>query len=247
MIKKLGYTLILLISISANAGIITDTDNDSFIDETTGLEWMDFGVNNKLTFNDVVLELEIGGLYDEWELASEQQVLTLWNNLYFSQADQFYPEQFRAYAQSSTLWDSYNDIIGYNSYRFDVTGQFFRTNTGFFIGDNGNIRQAHYSENIYINRVEAFADLPDNRPYKLPPLCFDPSCGQYPNGYGPQNISRSNDDNEVYSTLLVKKTEVPEPPTLIVFALGMIGLASRRFKKQSPIKINGNGLKGKFK
>ena len=28
-------------------------------------------------------------------------------------------------------------------------------------------------------------------------------------------------------------TEVPEPSTLAIFALGMIGLASRRFKKQS--------------
>jgi len=29
------------------------------------------------------------------------------------------------------------------------------------------------------------------------------------------------------------KNEVPEPSTLAIFALGMIGLASRRFKKQS--------------
>jgi len=28
-------------------------------------------------------------------------------------------------------------------------------------------------------------------------------------------------------------TNVPEPSTLAIFALGMIGLASRRFKKQS--------------
>ena len=30
-----------------------------------------------------------------------------------------------------------------------------------------------------------------------------------------------------------EKTEVPEPTTLAIFALGMMGLASRRFKKQS--------------
>ncbi len=33
--------------------------------------------------------------------------------------------------------------------------------------------------------------------------------------------------------LLASQTEVPEPSTLAIFALGMIGLASRRFKKQS--------------
>ena len=30
-----------------------------------------------------------------------------------------------------------------------------------------------------------------------------------------------------------RQTQVPEPSTLAIFALGMIGLASRRFKKQS--------------
>ena len=30
-----------------------------------------------------------------------------------------------------------------------------------------------------------------------------------------------------------KNIDVPEPSTLAIFALGMIGLASRRFKKQS--------------
>jgi hypothetical protein len=49
------------------------------------------------------------------------------------------------------------------------------------------------------------------------------------------------DDVQVYNTALdaagiqasMSITEVPEPSTLAIFALGMIGLASRRFKKQS--------------
>jgi hypothetical protein len=36
-----------------------------------------------------------------------------------------------------------------------------------------------------------------------------------------------------YGIALVRVIEVPEPSTLAIFALGMIGLASRRFKKQS--------------
>jgi hypothetical protein len=35
------------------------------------------------------------------------------------------------------------------------------------------------------------------------------------------------------SIILSKTQEVPEPTTLAIFALGMIGLASRRFKKKS--------------
>jgi len=35
-----------------------------------------------------------------------------------------------------------------------------------------------------------------------------------------------------FSNLQIKSVEAPEPSTLAIFALGMIGLASRRFKKQ---------------
>jgi hypothetical protein len=39
--------------------------------------------------------------------------------------------------------------------------------------------------------------------------------------------------HNLVGSYLVRTTDVPEPSTLAIFALGMIGLASRRFKKQS--------------
>jgi len=45
------------------------------------------------------------------------------------------------------------------------------------------------------------------------------------------NYSRTN--NYIPFQLNGTTTDVPEPSTLAIFALGMIGLASRRFKKQS--------------
>jgi hypothetical protein len=42
-----------------------------------------------------------------------------------------------------------------------------------------------------------------------------------------------SNDNEFFGNFLVGTTKVPEPSTLAIFALGMIGLASRRLKKQS--------------
>ena len=48
----------------ANADVILiDTDNDSFIDMNTGLEWMDFGINNNHTYNFVASQLGEGGSY----------------------------------------------------------------------------------------------------------------------------------------------------------------------------------------
>jgi len=49
------------------------------------------------------------------------------------------------------------------------------------------------------------------------------------------DFSGDGGDDIGYDDILFasKRTEVPEPSTLAIFALGMIGLASRRFKKQS--------------
>jgi hypothetical protein len=43
----------------------------------------------------------------------------------------------------------------------------------------------------------------------------------------------SNINQTSVSSVLVRSTSVPEPSTLAIFALGIMGLASRRFKKQS--------------
>lgn len=45
--------------------------------------------------------------------------------------------------------------------------------------------------------------------------------------------SNAYNDNKVYFSLAITAIDVPEPSILAVFALGMIGLASRQFKNKS--------------
>jgi hypothetical protein len=80
--KTLGAIGFLVLSFTASAGLITDTTNGSFIDETTGLEWMDFGVNNGKSYNQVVSQLGVGGLYQGWELPEVTQVYDMWANAF---------------------------------------------------------------------------------------------------------------------------------------------------------------------
>ena len=49
---------------------------------------------------------------------------------------------------------------------------------------------------------------------------------------GSVNFIRIHDDSSTFG-MEPPMTNVPEPGTLTIFALGMIGLASRRFKKQA--------------
>ena len=56
----------------------------------------------------------------------------------------------------------------------------------------------------------------------------------YNTGISYQNHIASVDySRKKVGSLLIKAADVPEPSTLAIFALGMIGLASRRFKKKS--------------
>ena len=67
---------------SSYTGSIIDTLNDSFIDTSAGLEWMDFGINNNQSYNYVISQLGSGGVYEGWRLPTREEVLTLWANAY---------------------------------------------------------------------------------------------------------------------------------------------------------------------
>ena len=69
--KLLLSSSLLALSISASAGIITGTDNNSFIDDTTSLEWMKFGVNSADTYDFIASQLGTGQTYEGCMLRPE--------------------------------------------------------------------------------------------------------------------------------------------------------------------------------
>ncbi|MBT0587953.1 hypothetical protein [Alteromonas oceanisediminis] len=83
MLKTISVFVLLTLSHIAH-GVIIDHDyviDDSFLDTETGLVWMDYGVNNGMSFNEVMLELNVGGLYEEWRLPTTDEVYRLWESV----------------------------------------------------------------------------------------------------------------------------------------------------------------------
>ena len=83
MFQKLiiGISLLAL-PLSVSASLITDTNNNSFIDNVQSLEWMDFGQNNQLTYNQVNSLINSPTNSGDWRLATEDQAISLWTSLF---------------------------------------------------------------------------------------------------------------------------------------------------------------------
>lgn len=81
LLRATVVSLVMPFCSITTAGII-DTNNDSFIDESTGLEWLDFGVNNDLSYNFVSTNLGEGEVFSGWRLPTEREVFELFDNAF---------------------------------------------------------------------------------------------------------------------------------------------------------------------
>ena len=73
--------ILITFSMTASAGLINTTEN-SFIDENSSLEWMDFGVNNTDTYDFVSSQLGNGQAYEGWRLATIDEVYNMYSNTF---------------------------------------------------------------------------------------------------------------------------------------------------------------------
>jgi len=213
------YTAITFSSFSSlsHAGLIIDTDNDSFIDATTGLEWMDFGINNGRSFNDVVSNLSDSGDYAGWRLPTYDEVFDMWHHAFF---DEIPSGRVHVISEDDIQASAYfplNDTfeaIGYNTKeRFYSLKDDFTRGFGLF-QSKGDSDLLSY---VY------FRNDPD---YDADTILLIGS-----------SVSYHNSINLLHSTLLVRgdssssATSVSEPATFAIFALCVLAMATRRFKK----------------
>lgn len=204
----------------ANAELI-DTDNDSFIDTETGLEWMDFGINNHQTYNYVVSQLGEGGIYEGWVLPTTNQVEDMWfDALVYSDNDEMLygrsgPDTWATWDGSGEVGSNFSDLLqvmGSTKIEDMGNGQVKHESWGLYNGDNG-ITWVNYS--VYTAEGRTRQDA-----------------GGLERDQGTFEGYRASDNALYHSTMLVRAEDVPAPPALAIFALGVIGLGIRRLKKQ---------------
>lgn len=222
MFKKILCTAsFLVLSFTASAGLITDTANDSFIDETTGLEWMDFGINNHLTYDYVNSQLDISGEYAGWTIATTEQTWTMLRNAFFGLGANLEKENstdLRVQDGRNEHGSVIQEVIekmGYN--KVSSEGWYYEKeySSGLSMGNNGLTK-------VMINMY------PDKQ-VQSSPSEDDVWMTTY------EHSNYYNIDSSSFSTMLLRTydtpvTDVPEPSTLAIFGLGLIALVRKRLK-----------------
>lgn len=236
LIKITIISLFFTLSNFAQAGLITDTSESTFIDQSTKLEWMDFGINDSHSYNEVKSLLTT--TYAGWALATSSQVFNLWSNAFSGVGSN--TDRINA---SGPTFAYYNNTSPTNTDMLEVfakMGYSFNNGSGshgWFANNDGLLDYVHFHR-------YGLSDAESSR--------------QTAQIYGPNtnNDNNMSTKNSYYSTMLVRKADIvspnpmllnvrnlpspmnivveaPEPTTFAIFALGMIGLIARRYTQKT--------------
>ncbi|MDO6447550.1 PEP-CTERM sorting domain-containing protein [Colwellia sp. 1_MG-2023] len=212
--------LILLVSSNANAGLITH--NGYTLDEETNivtkgnLEWLQWDATKGKSITEALGEYEQTG----WELATNGDISNLyrdfgWNATSDDGSGAITDSPYTV--DDTTFFDSFLELFGTTVFN-DTAGY----------GSGVNALQGVF---VYYG-----SDSDNDEKFKLASVHsdYDVNASRYGNRaviYG--DHASSSDKYESYGIALIRRVEVPEPSTLAIFALGMMGLVLRQFKKQS--------------
>lgn len=200
-VSNVGATLISSDSTFGTDTITHDTD--------TGLQWLDVPLSTAYTYGETLDELQSGGIFDGYRLATEDEVLTLWGNSGINTGllGSFVSENYKPIVDLMSFVGvtSHNGNLG-GGISFDFTyGNF----------DNGIVYGEPVEEGTNITLAGISAVPFQESDYDL--------TGRASFGYVP-----FGNDNTSHGSWLVAPTSVPEPSIIILFATGLIGLGFTR-------------------
>jgi hypothetical protein len=211
-LKQLALGFALVVSANATAGIISSTNShttsDGSVVNLSGLDWLSWDVTTGQSRTDI--ENGFMGLLDDgWRYATVMEYKTMMESVFDTHGGWSVDNIDGALWLYSNLYGhsettQYNDIQYYNYY-----------------GD-GSECGATFSCYSHFRFQSTSGDISSSI-----------TSGWSYTGYNDGSYSTNKNNTLRFASALVRSNVVPEPSTLAILALGMIGLASRRFKKQS--------------
>jgi hypothetical protein len=235
LLKKslLAATLAVTMAGSANAGYISldwqeEGDELAFLDEDAGLEWLMLTETAGMSLNEVVTELDEGGMFEGWRLASRSEVT-----------------------------DLFIDVIDYDSFNEGTTTATWSGARGNIYGEFTSLfgwaytnSSAKYSYGLYLNDMET-STLTDEvlmggvkydgntylyEDYTSTSYSMDWSSGTtgvYLVGDGGATLTTQEDmslvsNNPLYATA----TEVSEPSGVLLMSASLLTVGFLRRKKR---------------
>src|SRR5690554_5423124 len=147
----------LLLLIASTAQAIPFTNADAFIDGDgqaiceidTGLFWLDFGITNNKSFNDIQAELDT--TYAGWRLPTEQEVKKLWNGLWLNGGpdENGYHREYHEKLERNAYYDDIFSLWGINSASVSevlssdqrsASSYYNYANAGMFLNENNELQ-----------------------------------------------------------------------------------------------------------
>ncbi|MDO6488693.1 PEP-CTERM sorting domain-containing protein [Colwellia sp. 6_MG-2023] len=199
--------IVLSFSPLASAGLIQAdytavNDNLAVYDDKSGITWLDLSLTANMSYN------HAGTAFTGWRHATNSEIASLFQNNFT--APTYNPSGYQTSILATTELGLEAKIFQ-QLFGLSFTSTSTTTSFGLYSNEDGVLNIAGVVNDTYDGNLEIYG--PD-----------------YANDF---NAYRGN-GSQISGTYLVRSDVevVPEPATLAIFALGMIGLASRRFKKQ---------------